>query len=163
MGPWRSFWQTVLRRRRFEAELDEELRFHLESRAADLERAGLPRTQAWRQARIELGAVEAHKEEVRRARGGGWVDDLVAGLRFALRGWRRHRGLALTVTFVLSVGIGVPGTTFTFMNAALFRAQVRFDPPSFVKIFVAHPRPPATHGSFEPPEIGDLLAMASAS
>jgi hypothetical protein len=86
-----------MRRQRFEAELDDELRFHLECRAADLERAGLPPEQARRQARIELGAVEAHKEEVRRARGVRVLDELAGDLRFALRGWRRHRGLALAV------------------------------------------------------------------
>jgi predicted permease len=163
MASWRSFWRTVMRRQRFEAELDEELRFHLECRAADLQRAGLPPEQARRQARIELGAVEAHKEEVRRARGVRVLDELAGDLRFAVRGWRRHRGLALAVTFILSVGIGIPSTTFTFINAALFRPPVRFDPPSFVKLFVAHATAPATHGSFDPPELEDLRALEGAS
>jgi AhpD family alkylhydroperoxidase len=38
-----------------ESELDAELRFHVESHAEDLMRAGLSREEALRQARVNLG------------------------------------------------------------------------------------------------------------
>src|SRR5688500_318629 len=93
-------WVRMLRRgrARFEADLDDELRFHLEARTADLVRGGLDPEAARRRARVELGAAEAHKEEVRAARGLRLLDELAADLRFAVRGWRKHLGLALAVT-----------------------------------------------------------------
>jgi macrolide transport system ATP-binding/permease protein len=42
-----------LRRSRMESEMDAELRFHLEARAEDLVRSGVPAAEAMRRARIE--------------------------------------------------------------------------------------------------------------
>jgi len=39
----RSFWQTIWNRSRFERDLDDEMRFHLEARMEDLVRSGFPR------------------------------------------------------------------------------------------------------------------------
>jgi predicted permease len=163
LARWRSFWRTVWVRRRFEDELDEELRFHLESRAADLMRGGMAPDEARRRARLELGAVEAHKEEVRRARGVRLLDELVADLRFAVRGWRRHGGLALAVTVILTIGIGISTTVFTLLNAAAFRPPIRSNPASFAKVYVAHAVAPERPDEFDPPEIEDLLALEGAT
>jgi hypothetical protein len=51
----RSLAESVFHRRAVEREMDEELRSHIQHRAADLERSGIPRTEAERQARIEFG------------------------------------------------------------------------------------------------------------
>jgi len=44
----RSFWPTIWNRSRFERDLDDEMRFHLEARMEDLVRKGVPRDEAWR-------------------------------------------------------------------------------------------------------------------
>jgi len=61
----RSFSRAVLGRSAFEHDMDEELRFHLESRTADLIRRGIPAAEAARRARVEFGSVEKHKEASR--------------------------------------------------------------------------------------------------
>ena len=48
-----------------ESEMDAEMRFHLEARAEDLMRSGVPRAEAMRRARIEFGGMEGVKEECR--------------------------------------------------------------------------------------------------
>ena len=58
----RSFLASLGRRSRLERDMDAELRFHREARASDLERAGLPRAEAERRARLEFGSVEGYKE-----------------------------------------------------------------------------------------------------
>ena len=58
----RSLFSLVFRRSRVENEMEDELRFHIQSRADDLERSGLSRVEAERQARIEFGAYERFKE-----------------------------------------------------------------------------------------------------
>src|SRR5882757_9842761 len=120
LAPLRSMWRTLTGRSRFEAELDEELQFHLHARADDLVADGLSRPEALRRARIELGAVEAHKEDVRESRGLRFFDELRADLRFALRSWRRHLGLAFAVTATLTLGIGLGTAGFSLVDATFF-------------------------------------------
>src|SRR5215471_7395753 len=59
----RSWTRAMLGRDRMEREMDEEMRFHMEARAADLERCGIPQAQALRQARLEFGGMQITKEE----------------------------------------------------------------------------------------------------
>ena len=161
----RSWWAALSGRPRFEADLDEELRFHLESRARDLAgREGLAPDAALRRARIEMGSVDGYKEEVRQAHGLRLWDELLADLRFAWRGWTRHKALALAVTAILTVGIGLTTAVFTVVNAAVLRPQIGppGDPGSFAKVFVAHDRPPDTD-DFDPPQIHDLLELQAAT
>ncbi len=150
----RSWWAALSGRRRFEADLDEELRFHLDSRARDLAgREGLSPDAALRRARIEMGSVDGYKEEVRQAHGLRAWDELLADLRFAWRGWTRHKALALAVTAILTVGIGLTTAVFTVVNAAVLRPQIGppGDPGSFAKVYVAHARHPDIPDSLDPP------------
>jgi len=55
------------------AEMEEELRSHIAHRADDLERSGLPRSEAERRARIEFGGREKYKEEIHQAAGGNFI------------------------------------------------------------------------------------------
>ncbi len=48
--------------------MDVELRFHIEEYADDLIRAGIPREEALRRARLQFGGIEKKKEECRDAR-----------------------------------------------------------------------------------------------
>ena len=65
----RTLLAFVFHRSRVEREMEEELRSHLRIRADDLERQGLSRSQAERQARLEFGGYERYKEECRDALG----------------------------------------------------------------------------------------------
>ena len=165
LARWRSFWGALRRRRRFEEDLDDELRFHMESRAQDLVAQGRSPAEARRQARLELGGVDGYKQEIRQARGLRLADELLADLRFAWRGWRRQRALALAVTAILTLGIGLSTAIFTVINAAVLRPQMGRggDPASFAKVFVAHAFGSELPDSFDPPQLVDLLALQEAS
>ena len=58
-------------------EMEEELRSHIQLRADDLERSGLPRPEAERRARIEFGGREKYKEECHEALGNHFIETLV--------------------------------------------------------------------------------------
>jgi putative ABC transport system permease protein len=66
-----------------ESEMDAELRFHLEARAEDLVRSGVPAAEAMRRARIERGGMDSVKKECREARGVGFAESVIQDLRFA--------------------------------------------------------------------------------
>ena len=115
----RSAIGVALRRRRFEDGVAEELRFHIDTYAEDLVRAGVPPADAWRRARLELGSTEALKEELRAARGQRLLDELGQDTRYALRRVRRARVPA--VVAVLALGVGVNLAVFSVIHAALLR------------------------------------------
>ena len=76
---------NIFRRSPRTDEMDEELRSHMQLRADDLERSGLDRAQAERQARIEFGGRERYKEECYEAMGSHFFESLLQDVRFALR------------------------------------------------------------------------------
>jgi len=75
-----AFWR---RRGAFDAGLREEMSFHVAERADELVREGLPRAEAERRARVELGPSARLVEEAREAWRFGWVEDLAADVRYA--------------------------------------------------------------------------------
>ena len=109
----RSMWRGVRQRPDVEADMNDEFRLHVELRAADLVRSGLSPAAAARQAKLEFGSTERHKEEGRRSRGLRRVDDLrMSWLDFKL-GFRmlvRYPGLTivggLAMAFAIWLGSG---------------------------------------------------------
>src|SRR5580700_2721022 len=89
-------WRALSGRSALESDMDEELRFHLECRTADLARGGVPAPEAARRARLEFGAVEGYKEGCREARGLRLFDELRGDLRYAFRVLRKNRAFTLT-------------------------------------------------------------------
>lgn len=99
--------RALLRRSTVEAELDEELRFHLTREADKLAASGLSREDAWRRARIDFGGVEQIKEDCRDARGIRFLDELGQDLRHAIRLFGRTPAFAAAIVLTLAIGIGV--------------------------------------------------------
>src|SRR5205085_9536147 len=92
------------RRSQFENELDEEVRFHLEARAAELQNSGLSPADAMAQARREFGSITRANEGSRGAWQFRWLEDLSADLRYGLRSFRRSPGFVLTTVLSLALG-----------------------------------------------------------
>ena len=60
---FRSVVAALFHRSRMDKEMEEELRAHIQDRANDLERSGVPRAEAGRRARLEFGGYQKFKEE----------------------------------------------------------------------------------------------------
>ncbi|MGA8676397.1 MAG: permease prefix domain 1-containing protein, partial [Candidatus Acidiferrales bacterium] len=67
---------TLFHRSHFSAEMEEELRSHIQHRADDLERSGVSRAVAERRARLEFGGQTRFKEASLEAAGGAFLDSL---------------------------------------------------------------------------------------
>lgn len=127
--------RSLVRRRRTETELQDELAFHLEQAVRRNIEQGMTRDEAERRARIELGGLEQIKEECREARGVTPIDDLGRDMRHATRRLLRDWRFSLAATIVLTLGIGANTAIFSVVNAALFRKQPFAEPERLVNIY----------------------------
>src|SRR5260370_13204725 len=77
--------RSLFHRKKVEAELDDELRFHFENQVSKLVQSGLTPAEAQRRARLEFGGIEQLKEEHRDARGVNFIETLLQAVRYGLR------------------------------------------------------------------------------
>src|ERR1044071_5848436 len=126
----------LLRRKRFDTDLDSEVEFHIETRADELSASGIPRRDALARARREFGSAARTTEDTRAVWQFAWLEDLLADLRYAARAFRRSPSFALTAIACLALGIGANTTIFSIAAEVLFsRPSVR-DPQTLIGLRV---------------------------
>ena len=101
-----SVVRWMVKRKRVEADLDDELRTFVEMAAADQVREGATPAEARRLAALQLGGVEQAKERVRTARPGAWLDAAGRDVRYGVRQVRRDPAFSAIAIATLALGIG---------------------------------------------------------
>lgn len=105
--------------RHVEAELDEEVRAHLEMLAEENSRGGMTPEEARRAARMELGGVDQVKEQVHERQIGNWMQSVLEDCRFAVRQLRRNWGSTAVAVITLALGIGAAAAIFSVVDGVL--------------------------------------------
>ena len=142
-----SLLKAWTRRERFENALDEEVRFHLEACTEDLVRAGVPRREAARRARVRFGSIEGAKDDCRRARGLRLADELeqmMANIRLGFRMLFRTPVVTCVAVLSLALGMGPNAAIFSVFNQVLVRPLPIVEPERLVNLKAPPPKPGST-------------------
>lgn len=130
-----TWWHRLVRRRKYEEELEKELRFHLDQHTNDLIAKGYSPEEARRQARLALGGPEQVKEDCRDARGTRWLEDLLQDLRYGVRILAKRPGFTLVAALALGLGIGVNTAILSAVNGFVLRPLPAEKPEELVTPF----------------------------
>ena len=155
-----------------DADVEDEMQFHLDMRARDLEALGLAPDDARRAAALRFGDADRIGEELREhdhhrnrlTHRRDMVSDLVQDLRLAVRGLGRTPGFAIVVIATLAICIGANSAIFSVVNAVLLRPLPFRDPNALVRVYQTHE---GQHSAFSGPNFIDYahdnLTLANAA
>jgi putative ABC transport system permease protein len=132
--------RSLIRRRQMEADLDEELRDHIERKTEEGVANGLTIEEARRIALVELGGIEQRKEDCRDARGVRWLEEFLQDVRYGFRLLRKNPGFSAIVVLALALGLGANTALFSLCNSVLLRALPVRDPERLIVLSVANER-----------------------
>lgn len=111
----------LLQRSRRDAELNQELEFHLEEEAQERRERGAGEQEAKWAARRDLGNLTLVKETTRAAWSWTTAEELAQDVRYALRGFKNNPGFALTAILSLTLGLGTSLAIYTAADNLLLR------------------------------------------
>ncbi len=141
-------------RQKLDADLDEELRTHIDLAIEENLKRGMSCDQARTAALRNFGGITQTRESYRNQRGLPFLEVLAHDLRFALRQFRKSPGFALTAALTLALGIGANTAIFSVVKAVLLAPLPYNDPSRIVAVWTTNPAKggeplPSTPADFE--------------
>jgi putative ABC transport system permease protein len=137
---------ALMRKRRLDRELEDEVLAHLEMAERDATAAGLSPEEARRAARLRFGGIEQMKEEHRDRRSLRWIETLLRDVRYGVASLARDPGFTAVVVGVLALGIGANVAMFSLVDAVLLKPLPFHNPDRIVRVWEA-PRPGVTNST----------------
>jgi predicted permease len=123
---------------RSDRDLEQELRFHVESAADDARRRddGAEAADRIRQVRLHAGGIAQSAELMRDQQGWPWLDDAMRDLRQTFRMLTKARGFATVTVLTLGLGIAASTVMFSTLNAIVLQPLPYRDPGNLVLVWI---------------------------
>ena len=116
---WPRRLRSLARGGREDAEMHQELRFHLDMETEKNVAAGMDVREARRRAHLHLGGMTPIQEAVRDARGVRPLSDMLRDVGLTIRSLRRSPLFTVVTVATLSLGIGATTAIYSFVDGIL--------------------------------------------
>src|SRR5215471_1817691 len=130
---WRRL-MAFMRRKQMDADLEEEMRLHVELRAEQRIEGGDDAEEARYAARRGFGNEVLLTERSRDIWGWGWLEHILQDVRYGLRMLRTNPGFTFVATTTLALGIAVNTTIFSLVSGWLLKKPPVADPDRLVVV-----------------------------
>jgi predicted permease len=140
----------ILNRGQRDAELREEMQFHLAMKQRELERVGFSPEQARDAARRSLGNVTVNRE----AAHGVWVppdvESVWRDVPYAIRSLRRSPSFTIAAVLALGLGVGSAAAVFSMLDGVVLRPLPYRQPDRLVMLSETNPGKNLEHEGLSP-------------
>jgi predicted permease len=130
-------FRMLIHRRQFDADLEDEMRLHLELRQEEQLQSGMTADDARAAARRQFGNATYLKEESHLAWGWEWVENLAQDACYGLRMLRKAPGFTAVAVLTLAVGIGSTTAIFSVLDGVLLKPLLYPQPEQLVSVEVS--------------------------
>jgi len=157
--PWKTRPQVT-------ADVEDELRYHLDMVAARLRAEGWPEADARTEAERRFGDLQTTRaycraELLRREREKRrmtYLDELRQDLHYAVRALRRSPGFTLTAVITLALGIGANTAIFSVVRGVLLEPLPFRAPDRIARVWHVNPSTGMNRGAVSEPNFKDWRA-----
>jgi predicted permease len=149
--------RSLFRRGQVEAELNEELRYHLERQIEVNTAAGMSVEEARYAALRAMHGLDQRKEECRDMRRVRLIEDLWQDFRFSLRSFLKRPGFTAIALLALALGIGANTAIFSLVNAVILQPLPYREPDRLISVYGTRNR--STQGSVGPTDFLDYRSQ----
>jgi len=146
-------WRSLFRSERIDADLADEMRFHVEREIEANVARGMSPAAARREARLRFGSVDTMQEQSRDDRPGASMRQVLRDIWFGVRLLGKSPVFGLTGVAIVALGIGTATAIFSVVHGVILRPLPFREPDRLVSVWLTR------HGVRNLPAAADAMDL----